>query len=79
MLVTDPDGRPLEGTSVTFSLTVPGIPPVAKEAVTGGDGRATFTTTLPTGVTAGSGLATVLVATTEFGSTSAQKSITIVK
>ncbi len=79
VLVTDPDGRPLEGATVNFSLTVPGIPPVAKEAITGGDGRATFTTTLPTGVTAGSGLATVLVATSEFGSTSAQKAITIVK
>jgi len=79
VLVTDPDGIPLEGATVTFSLTVPGIPPVAKEAITGGDGRATFTTTLPTGVTTGSGLATVLVATDAFGSTSSQKTITIVK
>jgi hypothetical protein len=79
VLVTDPDGLPLEGATVTFSLTVPGIPPVAKDAITGGDGRATFTTTLPTGVTEGSGLATVLVATTDFGTTSAQKTITIVK
>jgi len=79
VLVTDPDGHPLEGATVTFSLTVPGIPPVAKEATTGGDGRATYTTTLPTGVTAGSGLATVLVATSDFGSTSAQKAVTIVK
>ncbi|MEW5992510.1 MAG: Ig-like domain-containing protein [Chloroflexota bacterium] len=79
VLVTNPDGIPLEGATVTFSLTVPGIPPVAKEAVTGGDGRATFTTTLPTGVTTGSGLATVLVATDDFGSTSTQKTITIVK
>jgi hypothetical protein len=79
VLVTDPDGTPLEGATVTFSLTVPGIPPVAKEAITGGDGRATFTTTMPTGVTTGAGLATVLVATDAFGSTSAQKTITIVK
>lgn len=79
VLVTDPDGAPLEGATVTFSLTVPGIPPVAKEATTGGDGRATFSTTLPTGVTEGAGLATVLVATSGFGSTSAQKTITIVK
>ncbi|TAJ99969.1 MAG: hypothetical protein EPO36_10345 [Chloroflexota bacterium] len=78
VLVTDPDGIPLEGATVTFSLTVPGIPPVAKEAITGGDGRATFTTTLPTGVTTGSGLATVLVVTDAFGSTSTQKTITIV-
>ena len=79
VLVTDPDGRPLEGATVTFSLTVPGIPPVAKEAITGGDGRSTFTTTLPTGVTAGAGLATVLVATEDFGSASAQKAVTIVR
>lgn len=79
VLVTDPDGNPLEGATVTFSLTVPGIPPVAKEAVTGGDGRATYTTTLTTGLQTGPGLATVLVATTGFGTTSAQKTITIVK
>jgi hypothetical protein len=78
VLVTDPDGVPLEGATVTFSLTVPGIPPVAKDATTAGDGRATFTTTLPTDVAAGSGLATVLVATTDFGTTSAQKTITVV-
>ena len=42
VLVTDPDGQPLEGATVTFSLTVPGIPPVAEgaDAITGGDGRA---------------------------------------
>jgi Glucodextranase, domain B len=79
VLVTDPDGHPLEGAAVTFTLTIPGIPPVAKDAITGGDGRATFTTTLPTGVTTGTGLATVLVATDNFGSTSSQKTITIVK
>ncbi|HSO29740.1 MAG TPA: hypothetical protein VLS28_07535, partial [Candidatus Sulfomarinibacteraceae bacterium] len=76
VLVTDPDGRPLEGAIVTFNLTVPAIPPVATEAVTGGDGRATFTTTLPAGVTVGAGLATVVVATADFGTTSASKTIT---
>jgi hypothetical protein len=78
VLVTDPDGNPLAGAAVTFTITVPGIPPVSKDAVTGADGRSTFTTTLPTGVTAGSGLATVLVATSSYGTTSAQKTITIV-
>jgi protocatechuate 3,4-dioxygenase beta subunit len=78
VLVTDPDGHPLEGAAVTFNLTVPGIPPIARDVVTGGDGRATFTTTLPAGVTAGAGLATVIVATAEFGTVSAQKTITIV-
>lgn len=79
VLVSDPDGLPLAGATVTFNLTVPGIPPVAKEAVTGGDGRATFTTTLPTGVTVGSGIATVVVATDAFGETSANKTITFVE
>ena len=64
---------------MTFTLTVPGIPPVSKEAVTLGDGRSTYTTTLPTGVTAGAGLGTVLVATDSFGTTSAQKTITIAR
>ncbi len=77
-LVSDPDGNPLQGSSVTFTLTVPGLQPISKDAVTGPDGRATFTTTLPTGVTAGAGLATILVATDSFGSTSAQKTITAV-
>ncbi|MBF8289052.1 MAG: hypothetical protein HW391_20 [Chloroflexi bacterium] len=79
VLVTDPDGTPLEAAAVTFTLTVPGIQPISKEATTAGDGRASFTTTLPSGVTAGAGLATVLVSTTDFGSTSAQKTITIVQ
>jgi len=78
VLVLDPDGQPVSGATITFTLTVPGIPPIAKDAVSGSDGRATFTTTLPAGVTEGAGLATVLVATTDFGSTSAQKTITIV-
>lgn len=79
VLVLDPDGRPFAGAAITFTLTVPGIPPISKDSVTNADGRATFTTTLPKGVTTGAGLATVLVATTEYGSTSAQKTITIVK
>ncbi len=79
VLVTDPDGVPLEGATVTFTLTAPGIPPVAKDTVTGGDGRATYTTTLPVGVTTGTGLATVLVASDAFGETSAQKPITFVE
>lgn len=77
VLVTNPDGQALAGAAVTFNLTVPGIPPIAKDVVTGADGRATFTTTLPVGVTPGAGLATVLVATTNFGNTSAQKAITV--
>jgi hypothetical protein len=66
-LVTDPDGKPLEGARVTFSLTIPGIAPLTFEARTGGDGRATFRTIVPKGAAAGTGPASVLVRTSEFG------------
>ena len=79
VLVVDPDGQPVSGASVTFTLTVPGIPPVAKDAVTGSDGRATFSTTLPKGVTIGNGIATAFVSTTQYGTTSAAKTINVVK
>ncbi|MBI3744997.1 MAG: hypothetical protein HY264_00425 [Chloroflexi bacterium] len=78
VIVTNPDSQPLAGANVTFTLTVPGIPPVSTDTTTGADGRATFTTTLPTGVTTGAGLATALVATSSFGTTSSQKTITVV-
>jgi hypothetical protein len=67
VLVTDPDGKPLEGARVTFSLTIPGIAPLTFEAETGGDGRATFRTVVPKGAAAGTGPASVLVRTREFG------------
>jgi hypothetical protein len=75
--VLDPDGKRLEGASVTFSVSVPGIPTLTKEATTGTDGRAVFTTTIPSGATAGGCLATALVETDTFGDTSAQLSFTI--
>ena len=78
VLVTDPDGHPLEGASVTFSLTVPGIPPITFDATTAGDGRAVFSTTLPQSVTPGAGNATVLITTVQFGTTSDQVGITII-
>ncbi len=77
VLVLNPDGQPIAGANVTFTLTVPGIPPISKDAVTGSDGRATYTTTLPKDVTVGSGQATVLVATSAFGTTSSQKTIVV--
>ena len=78
VLVVNPDGQPLDGASVTFSLTVPGIPPITFDTTTGGDGRAAFSTTLPQSVTPGAGNATVLITTTSFGTTSDQVGITIV-
>ena len=78
VLVTDPDGRPLEGASVTFTLSIPGIQVVTSEATTAGDGRAVFRTTVPPGATEGSGLGTVLVTTAAFGTTSDRTVINVV-
>lgn len=79
VLVVDPDGQPVSGASVTFTVTVPGIPPVAKDTVTGSDGRATFSTTLPKSVTTGNGIATAFVSTSQYGTTSVAKTINVVK
>jgi hypothetical protein len=78
VLVTDPDGNPLEGAEVTFSLTIPGIAPLTFQAETGGDGRAKFRTTVPRGATKGTGPASVLVRTTELGRTTDRTVISIV-
>jgi len=68
--VTDPDGRPLEGATVTFALAVPGVPAVTSKALqTGGDGSATWRTTIPKGATQGQISATVIVSTTKYGDT----------
>jgi hypothetical protein len=77
--VNDPDGRPLEGASVTFTLSVPGIQTITAEATTAGDGRATFRTTIPRGATAGQGIATAHVRTDDHGTVSDQTVVTIVR
>ena len=66
--VTDPDGDRLEGAHVTFTLSVPGIAVITREATTDRNGRASFETTIPKRATVGQGLAAVLVDTDDFGS-----------
>jgi hypothetical protein len=78
-LVTDPDGRPLRGAVVVFSLTLPKIPAITYEAYTGTDGKVTFSTTIPKGVDVGSGLVSVLVNTNSYGQTTDRSVITVVK
>ena len=75
--VDDPDGRPLPGAEVTFTLSVPGIPTVTGEATTDGDGKATFVTTIPGGADPGGGSAAVLVRAGEHGEASDQTVVTI--
>jgi hypothetical protein len=80
VVVSDPDGRPLEGARVTFSLAVPGVSAVTSKTIqTGGDGTATWSTTIPKGATTGQISATVIVKTTQYGETTDRTVMTIVK
>jgi len=78
-VVTNPDGRPIPGQAVTFTLSIPGVPTLTGETVTDGSGTARFRTVIPAGATPGSGLATAFVSTTDFGETSSRISITIIE
>jgi hypothetical protein len=77
--VTDPDGAALAGADITFTLSMPGIPTVTGDATTSAKGKASFTTTVPRGADVGQGSATVLVSSSDFGSTEAFTVISIVK
>jgi hypothetical protein len=76
--VTDPDGKALEGASVTFTLAVPGVPAITSSTIkTGSNGRAAFTTSIPKGATAGQCSVTVIVHTSDLGDTTDRTVITI--
>jgi hypothetical protein len=77
--VVDPDGRPAEGATVTFTLSIPGVDPITTVGQTDGAGTAIFNTSVPSGASVGSGLATVLVETQKYGSITARAAITIVE
>ena len=77
VLVDDPDGRPLAGARVTFTLSIPGIPTITGDATTDANGSAAFSTKIPKGASRGSGSAAVLVRTDEFGRTTDDTLITI--
>jgi hypothetical protein len=77
--VDDPDGRPLAGAAVTFTLSVPGIKTVTGEATTDADGQAVFETTIPESADRGGGNAAVLVRSEEFGRTTDDTVISITK
>ncbi len=78
-VVDDPDGRPLQGASVTFTLSIPGIPALTQDARTDANGRAVWTTTIPSGASVGGGSAAVLVTTNSYGSKSDSTVITVGK
>jgi len=74
---SDPDGNPLAGADLTFTLSIPGIPTVTQDVQTDEQGRATFTTPVPVGADPGQGSATVLLSSEAFGSTQDYTVITI--
>ena len=77
---TDPDGNPLAGADVTITLSVPGISTITSDGKTNTGGRVAFETTIPKkGVDTGSGNATCLVTTDEFGSTQDVTGVTITR
>lgn len=75
--VTDPAGTPVVDASVTFTVSLPGMPVITGDAVTDATGVASFSTTVPAGTAPGSGPATAFVTTSDFGTTSARTVITI--
>ena len=77
--VDDPDGKPLEGARVTFTLSIPGVKTVTGDAVTDANGRATFETTIPKSADPGGGTAGVLVRTEDHGRTTDETVVTIRK
>jgi Bacterial Ig domain/Macroglobulin domain MG4 len=79
VLVSDPDGRPLEDAQVTFVIAAKGVSAVTKTFHTGGDGTARWVTNIPKGANTGQVSVTVVVKTTKYGETTARTVITIVK
>ena len=75
--VDDPDGRPLAGARVTFTLSVPGIKTITGDATTDANGQASFSTRIPKGADPGVGTAGILVRTTDIGRTTDETAITI--
>jgi len=77
--VTNPDGRALDGATVEFTLSIPGVAPITHTLVTNGDGIASWKTIIPKTGQTGQGVAAALVTTDSFGTTTTQTVIRIVK
>jgi hypothetical protein len=79
VVVTDPDGRPLAGATVLFTLTIPGVAPIVPSPVeTNAEGVATFKTTVPDAATPGTGPVQARVTAGDLGEVTARTVITIV-
>jgi glucodextranase-like protein len=79
VIVHDPAGAPLAGATAAFTITIPGLLPISGTAVTGADGRASFSTPLIGKMNVGGGQVVVLVTNAVFGSTTDRVALTFVK
>lgn len=79
--VNDPDGNPLAGAEVTFTITVPGLPPIASSSLTTSSaGSAAFPTTIPKGAFADRQIwVTAIVTTTDYGNVTGRTVIRLLK
>lgn len=76
--VTGPDGKPVPGATVLFTVTIPGLEAIVSgESRTNAGGTASFTTRIPAGATPGSGLASVLVTTEDDGTGTDRQVLTV--
>ncbi|MEA2520251.1 MAG: hypothetical protein QOF49_2331, partial [Chloroflexota bacterium] len=79
--VNDPDGNPLADAQVTFTIAVPGLPPIVSSTLTtSSQGRATFTPTIPKGATPDQQCSVAaLVTTSAYGNVTARQAIRLLK
>jgi hypothetical protein len=78
VVVSDANGRKLKGATALFTISVPGIEAIVSgEVQTDAQGHAAFTTNIPSGAMAGSGLATVLITTDNGGTVTDRQVLTI--
>ena len=79
VIVQDPDGAALAGATAFFTLQIPGLAPISGSAMTGVDGRASFTTPLIGQMTLGKGGGTVLVTHPLYGQATDRVALTFAK
>ena len=79
VVVTDPDGHPVDGATVTFTLTPPGVAPITRTRQPTARARHAGGPRSPRAPPLGRGVAAALVHTKDYGDTSTQTFITINK
>jgi hypothetical protein len=79
-VVIGADGKRVPGATALFTVSVPGLQPVVSSPVlTNSSGSATFSTAIPKGAMAGSGLATVLITMPTGTQTATDRAVLTVK